>query len=148
MILLEMKISDKTEQPLLSRTELTGVISFDSATPSRTEVTKKIAESLKADLALVTVSSIDTDFGQKSAKVTAHLYKTKEDLDKYVSKTVKQRYAPKKSKDTEAAPEEKKQAAPKKDEKATDTKAPKKEAADKKPEAPKNKAEKKPEGAK
>ena len=165
MIFLEIKISNKTEQPLLSRTQLDGILSFDSATPSRTEVTKKIAEAMKTDLAVVTVSSIDTDFGQKSAKVTAHIYKTKEDLAKYVSKTVQQRHAPKKSKEATEEPETKEkpvakaatkpQAAPKKDEKpakAADTKpeASKKAAAEnKKPETPKEeKADKKPEGSK
>jgi len=99
---LEIKISNKAEQPLLSRTELQGVVSFESATPSRIEIKKKIADALKSDASLITIISIKNYFGQKAARVTAHIYETKEDLEKYISKKVKNRNSPRKEKKEEA----------------------------------------------
>lgn len=95
---MEMKISQKTEQPLLSRTELHGVISFESATPSRLEVRKKLSEAMKADESLIMVTDIATSFGEKSAKVTAHVYKTKEDAAKFEPKTIMNRHLSKEEK--------------------------------------------------
>ncbi len=95
---MEMKISQKTEKPLLSRTEMQGTISFEASTPSRLEVRKKISEALKVDESLVMVKEIATSFGEKSAKVTAHVYKTKEDAAKFEPKTVKNRHLSKEEK--------------------------------------------------
>ena len=104
---MEMKISNKVAQPLLSRTELVGTISFDAATPSRSDVRKKLAESLKSDESLIMVRDIATAFGSKSANITAHVYKSKEDLAKFESKTVLQRHLPKKEEDNKEAAEKK-----------------------------------------
>ncbi len=98
MIILEIKISQKTEQPLLSRTVLLGTISFEAATPSRLEIRKKLSEAVKAEESLVMVTCIDTSFGEKSAKVTAHVYKTKEDAAKFESKAVSNRHLSKEEK--------------------------------------------------
>jgi ribosomal protein S24E len=98
-----MKISSKNEKPLLSRTELLAKIAFDSATPRRSEIREKAAEAVKADESCVAVTGIKNDFGSKSASVTVHVYKSKEDLEKYESKVVKKRHSPKKN--AEAAPE-------------------------------------------
>lgn len=95
---MEMKISNKAERPLLARTVVTGLISFDAATPSRLEIRKKISEAMKVDEGLVTVTNINTSFGSKSAKITAHIYSKKEDLDNYESKTVKNRHLSKEDK--------------------------------------------------
>ena len=94
---MELKISSKKEQPLLSRTELLAKIAFDSATPDRSEVRKKIAEAVKADEQCVAVTGIKNEFGSKSASVTVHVYKSKEDMEKYESRVVKQRHLPKKT---------------------------------------------------
>ena len=95
---MELKISQKTEQPLFAREELHGIIGFDGATPSRAEVRKKLAESIKSDEGMVVVNLIDPDFGSKSAKLTAHVYKTKDDLEKYESKTTMYRHLTKEEK--------------------------------------------------
>ncbi len=95
---MEIKISQKTEQPLLSRTELLGTISFEAVTPSRLEVRKKLSEAIKADESLIMVTCIKTSFGEKSAGVTAHIYRTKEDAAKYESKPVKNRHLSKEEK--------------------------------------------------
>ena len=87
-----MKISQKTEKPLLSRTEISGMLGFESSTPSRLEVRKKLSEALKADESLVMVTAIKTSFGEKSAEITANVYKTKEDAAKFETKTIKNRH--------------------------------------------------------
>ncbi len=89
---MELKIENKTEQPLLSRSVLKGRISFDATTPSRAEIKKKLSEAIKADESLVQITMIRTDFGQKGADVTAHVYKKKEELEKYTSRRVKVRH--------------------------------------------------------
>ena len=107
---MELKISDKTEHSLLARTELNGLIAFDTTTPSRFDVRKKIAEALKSEASLITVTSISTTFGSKSAKIKAHVYKSKEDMNKFASKTVLDRHLTKEEKDKakkgEAAPKD------------------------------------------
>ncbi|MBI2664481.1 hypothetical protein HYX10_04020 [Candidatus Woesearchaeota archaeon] len=98
--MLEIKISDKVEEPLLSRSAFRGLISFDAATPSRAEVRKKVAEALNADFSVVSITAISTRFGSKSAAIAAHVYKTKEDLEKFELKAVINRH---KGKDEKAA---------------------------------------------
>ena len=93
---MELKVSSKDEQPLFSRTELLAKIAFDSTTPSRSEIRKKVAEAVKADESCVAITGIKNDFGSKSASLTVHVYKSKDDLEKYESSVVKQRHAPKK----------------------------------------------------
>lgn len=92
MSAIEVKISQKLEQPLLARTRLEGTISFEAATPSRAELRKKLAEALGANEESVAVTLIKTDFGQKAAKVTAHVYKSKEALEKYEAIKIKGRH--------------------------------------------------------
>lgn len=75
-----------------------GVISFESSTPSRLEVRKKLSEALKADESLIMVKEIATSFGEKSAKVTAHVYKTKEDAAKFEPKPIMNRHLSKEDK--------------------------------------------------
>ena len=136
---MDVKISEKNEQPLMSRTELRGTISFEAQTPSRAEVRKKIAESVKADESLVMLTRIRTAYGQKSAGVTAHVYKTKEDAKKFASGAILKRMEGKKKEGgeataPEAAPKPESKEAPKKESDAgkESKDAPKKES---KPEA-------------
>ena len=46
---MNLEITDKKENPLLSRTELKGTIIFDKATPSNDEVKKEITSKLKTE---------------------------------------------------------------------------------------------------
>ena len=96
---MEIKMESKTEQPLLARTVLEGRISFEATTPSREEIRKKLSEAIKADESLVQVTMVKTDYGQKAATITAHLYKTKEDVSKYTSVRVRNRHLSKEEKE-------------------------------------------------
>jgi len=108
---MEVKISSKTEQPLLSRTVLKGLISFDAETPSRSAVRKKLSEALKSEESLITITEIATAFGSRSANLTAHIYKSKEDIKKFESKTVLNRHLTKEEKEKVKADSSKEDAA-------------------------------------
>ena len=88
---MELKILKENEQPLLSRIEIQSQIVFDSVTPTRQEVRKKISETIKKEEPLVLISKIEGAYGRKTAKVTAHVYETKEQMEKIASKTIKKR---------------------------------------------------------
>ena len=83
---MDMKITEKTEKPLLSRTEVSATVHFETATPSRAEIRKRLAEALKSSEELVVVRSIVAPFGERSASIQARVYKTKADLDQNESK--------------------------------------------------------------
>ena len=77
---MNIKVIKKIERPLLSRTELDAEVHFDGATPKRTELLKSLAAALKVSEDIVIIRRIYTNFGARSAKFTANIYKTKEDL--------------------------------------------------------------------
>ena len=77
---MNIKILEKKEAPLLSRTEVKAQLTFSGATPSTSEVTKALAKNLSADEKTVLVRDISTKFGFKEAKATAHVYKKEEDM--------------------------------------------------------------------
>ena len=77
---MNIKVIKKIERPLLSRTELEAEVYFDGATPKRTDLLKSLAAALKVSEDTVIIRRIYTNFGARSAKFTANIYKTKEDL--------------------------------------------------------------------
>ncbi len=79
---MELKLIEKKETPLLSRTDIKGEITFTGKTPSNDEVTKKLSTDLKVDAATIAVKHIYTSFGSTRAKVIAHVYKTADDKTK------------------------------------------------------------------
>ena len=81
-------ISEKVEQPLLSRTVLKGVVSYDSAPPSFVELRKHLAQAMKADESLVVVQSAEPVFGMRKSNIEAHLYKTKAGVESFASKVI------------------------------------------------------------
>ena len=133
---MKLEIKNKKENPLLSRIEVSGVLTFVGVTPSNEQVAQSIASQLKVDVSVVKMQHIYTVFGEQQAEFTALVYKTKADLDKIEPK-------PKKQREKEAkAVEDKKKA--EEEAKAPKEEAPKEEAKpEEKKEAPK--AEVKPE---
>ena len=81
MILMDLKVIEKKEEPLLSRTKIVSQINFNAATPSAKDVKSKIASSVNADESLIVIKSIYTNFGFKKADVTAYLYKDKKEME-------------------------------------------------------------------
>lgn len=80
MSFLELKINEKKEQKLLSRSEIKGSISFDGTTPSNDAVKDALAKSIGKDAKLVVVKHVYTDFGKRSALVLAYAYDNEEKL--------------------------------------------------------------------
>ncbi len=77
---MELKIINKKEDPLLSRTIVESEMAFESATPSRAEIKSKLAKDLGKDEKLVVVKGIYNQYGSKKAKNIAYIYENEESL--------------------------------------------------------------------
>ncbi len=64
---MDIKITEKNEKPLLSRTEITADITAD-ITPKKQELKTKFASILSVDEKLVAVKHVYTQFGSKKSK--------------------------------------------------------------------------------
>ncbi len=117
---MKLEIKNKKENPLLSRIEVFGVISFVGVTPSNEQVAQSIASQLKVDVSVIKMKHIYTGFGAQQAEFTAFVYKTKEDLNKVEPKPKKQREKEQKAAEAKKKAEE-------------EAKAPKEEAPAEKP---------------
>ncbi|HLD01106.1 MAG TPA: hypothetical protein VJC39_05145 [Candidatus Nanoarchaeia archaeon] len=76
---MELTITSKKVNQLLQRTEVEGKIVFKSETPSNKEVIEKIAKEFKVDNFLVVMRTIQTIFGQKTARFAALVYNSLKD---------------------------------------------------------------------
>ncbi|MBI2133784.1 hypothetical protein HYU11_03835 [Candidatus Woesearchaeota archaeon] len=103
--MVDVKIIEKKEQPLFSRTRVKGVVGFDASTPSRADLRKKVSESMKAAQDNVAIPTLNTVFGEKKANFEAHIYNSPADLNKYEPAVVLTRHGlrPKKAKAEKAA---------------------------------------------
>ena len=110
---MELKIINKKEDPLLSRTIIEAEIVFEKATPSRTEIKSKLVKDLGKDEKLIVVKDIHTSYGLKKAKNVSYVYENIESLKRIEVETKK----PTKKKAPEEAKEktEEKQEAKKED---------------------------------
>lgn len=89
-----VEITEKVEQPLMSRALLKGFVSFDAAPPSFAELRKQLASSVKADEALVVVQSLRSLFGTRKSEVAVHVYKSKAAVASFESKVIEARNKP------------------------------------------------------
>lgn len=71
---MQLTITNKKQEPLLSRTMLKATLEFEKSTPSYSEVAASLASDLKADEKLIAIRHIYTSFGNKKAEVTAYVY--------------------------------------------------------------------------
>lgn len=71
---MQISVTSREAEPLLSRTVLKAVIDFEKATPPYPEATSLIAAHLKADEKLIAIRHIYNLFGEKKAEVTAYIY--------------------------------------------------------------------------
>ena len=77
---MELKISETTDEPLLSRKKITAEGSAEGPTPSGKEVHEAITKAAKADGKLVVIKKIRTYFGLRRLKVTAYVYNNEEEM--------------------------------------------------------------------
>lgn len=97
------QITEKVEQPLMSRTLLKGVVTYDAAPPNFVELKKQVASALKVDESLVVVQSLKSLFGTRKSDLEVHVYKSKEGLDSFESKVIIARNKPRVKKAAAAA---------------------------------------------
>ena len=72
---MKVTITEKKENALLSRVEVSGSVSFDGATPKRSDVIVQVASALKTKPELVIVRKLDSKYGGGEAVLSAHAYK-------------------------------------------------------------------------
>ena len=84
---MNLKILNKTEVPLLDRTEIKAELSFSGATPSNKEVAENLASQLSTKVETIVIKSIYTEYGNQQAEVTAYVYNSKEFKDHVERKT-------------------------------------------------------------
>ena len=77
---MELKIVNKKEDPLLSRTKVESEIIFEKTTPSREEIKNELVKVLGKDEKLIVVKGIFTSYGLKKAKNLSYVYENEESL--------------------------------------------------------------------
>ncbi|MBS3132095.1 hypothetical protein J4212_06690 [Candidatus Woesearchaeota archaeon] len=75
-----MKILEKEDEKMLSRTRVSAEAVFGAAVPSKNDVRAKIASLLKSQDSLVVINKIGTNFGSRKAIVDAYAYKDEKSL--------------------------------------------------------------------
>ena len=71
---MQINITSKKEEPLLSRALIKANIEFEKATPSYPEVIGLLAAHVKTDEKLIAIRHIYNLFGSKKAEVIAYIY--------------------------------------------------------------------------
>ena len=71
---MHLNVTNKKEEPLLSRTMITATLEFENATPSYKQVIPLLATHLKTDEKLIAIRHIYNLFGDKKAEVIAYVY--------------------------------------------------------------------------
>ena len=84
---MELKIINKKEEPLLSRTMVEAEITFEKTTPSGREVKSRLAKDLGKDEKLIVVKGIHTYLGSKKAKNLSYVYENEESLKRIEPRT-------------------------------------------------------------
>ncbi len=138
---MEITIGKTAENPYLQRKEVQGEVTFEGATPSQKQIAEALAAKIGAKADAIFIMHVYTGFGSNKAKFEAHVYPSKEQLEKVVrlGKKAKEKLAGKPASGAAPAAEAKPApaAAPKAEEKKE---APKKE--EPKKEAPKKEEKK------
>lgn len=105
---MKFRITEEKDAKVLSRKEVKAEIEFDATTPSRGNLRKRFASSLKVPEENVIVITVDAVFGEKKATVLANVYDKVEDIKKVESKSKRldSQLAPKEEPKKEEAPKE------------------------------------------
>lgn len=84
-----MKITQKTEVPLLRRTRIYGIVDHtEKPTPTKVSIKKSLASELNTKEELIAIRHVYTKYGQSKSKVIAHIYKNEKDLKELETKKV------------------------------------------------------------
>ena len=71
---MQVNVTNKKDEPLLSRTLVSATLEFEKSTPSYAEVASALALNLKSDEKLVAIRHVYNHFGAKKADVVAYVY--------------------------------------------------------------------------
>lgn len=124
---MKVTITTQKENALLARVELQGKVSFEGATPKRSDVLQQVASSVKAKPELVIIRKLEGHYGGSNANLTAYVYSDRAALERIEREYMRERNKlPEPEPEPEAAAEE-----------------PAKEASEEKKEEPEEKSEKK-----
>lgn len=77
-----MEIIEKKENKLLLRTEVVARDGYVGVTPSREAFRKKLGEALKVKDELIAIQHIYPSFGASSARIIAHIYGSRKELER------------------------------------------------------------------
>ena len=109
---MDLKISKQNKNTLFDREDVTFTLSNTGATPSRLEVRDLLAAKTGKSAETIAIIEINSEFGKNAATGTAHIYKSKAELEKKEPKYIIKRALPKEKKEKKAPSEE---AAPEKE---------------------------------
>jgi len=79
---MELKITEQKENKILGRKEVSASATFTGPTPSNQAVVGVLAKQVGASAECIRMQSIYGKFGHTTAQITAHVYTSKEQLDK------------------------------------------------------------------
>ncbi len=79
---MKMQILKEKETPLLSRKRITLELQAEKETPARAELVKAVAEKAKAKPELVIIKHVYSQYGSKTVKIIAHVYKDAKEMEK------------------------------------------------------------------
>lgn len=79
---MNVEILSSRENQMFNRKEVEASVSFDAATPKRAELKAAISGKIAANPELMVLRKVAPSFGTKSVKVLAHVYSSKESLER------------------------------------------------------------------
>ena len=79
---MKIQITEKKENKLLGRLEVTGQLTFSGPTPTNDVVRDSLAVELKADKTLVVIKHIYSKFSHQEAQFIAFVYADQEQMSK------------------------------------------------------------------
>jgi len=106
---MEIEIVKEIETPLLSRKRITAWASFKGPTPSRVEILKEVAKSLKTKEELISIRHIYTRFGYEKVKLIIHVYSDIDTMVRLEGNGLVGKHKPGEKKEKKPAPEVKKE---------------------------------------
>ncbi len=77
---MKLEITEKKDNPLLSRIDIKASLEYEATTPSNDQVKSEIAKKLSVDPSLIVMKQIKTYYGFRKADVIACAYSKKEEL--------------------------------------------------------------------
>lgn len=83
---MEFKLLKTKEMPLLGRTRLSYMCTFDGSTPDRMTLTKEVAKLNKSKPEMVIIKHIYQRFGVGNAKIIANVYTDEKSFNTYADK--------------------------------------------------------------